>query len=60
MSILENVEVVYETFEGWQQPICDCKNYDSLPINAKKYIEFIEKFLSVPGRLKNLKFSLLN
>jgi adenylosuccinate synthase len=50
MDKLEKVEVVYETFEGWQQPICDCKDYNSLPLNAKKYIEFIEKFLNVPGR----------
>ncbi len=49
MDTLEKVEVVYETFEGWQQPICDCKDYDNLPTNAKKYIKFIEHFLHVPS-----------
>jgi adenylosuccinate synthase len=50
MNILEKVEVEYETFEGWKSSISDCKTFDSLPANAKKYIKFIEDFLQVPGK----------
>lgn len=51
MKILEKVEVEYVTFEGWKAPIKDCKTFDSLPENAKKYVQFIQDFLQVPGIL---------
>lgn len=49
MNVLANVEVVYESFEGWKTSISQCKTYESLPENAKKYIKFIENYLEVPG-----------
>ncbi|KAI5968763.1 ADE12 [Candida margitis] len=45
---LGNVEVVYETLPGWETDITKIKNYDDLPENAKKYLDFIEKYLQVP------------
>ncbi|CEP25133.1 unnamed protein product [Cyberlindnera jadinii] len=45
---LGKVEVVYETLPGWNQDITKIKSYDELPENAKKYLEFIEKFVEVP------------
>lgn len=45
LSILEQVEVVYETFPGWNTNITKCRSYDDLPANAKTYLSFIEKFL---------------
>ncbi|KAI0086251.1 Adenylosuccinate synthetase [Irpex rosettiformis] len=48
LGILEKVEVVYETFPGWQTPIAAIKTYAELPENTKKYIEFIEQYLGVP------------
>lgn len=50
MNVLEKVEVEYVSFEGWKQSISDCRNFESLPENAKKYIQFIETFLEVPVR----------
>jgi len=50
MKILENVEVEYKTFEGWNQPISDCRTFESLPDNAKAYVNFIQDFLNVPIR----------
>lgn len=50
MNVLANVEVVYESFEGWNTTISQCKTYESLPENAKKYIKFIETYLEVPVR----------
>lgn len=43
--MLSKVEVVYETLPGWQAPITSAKNFDDLPGNCKKYIEFIEQYL---------------
>ncbi|KAG9313294.1 Adenylosuccinate synthetase [Chiua virens] len=48
LEILSNVEVVYETLAGWQTPITSAKSYEDLPENGKKYVEFIERFLSTP------------
>ncbi len=48
MSILEQVEVEYKTFAGWMTPISGCRDFNSLPENAKIYIKFIEEFLNVP------------
>ncbi len=39
---------VYEVFEGWQEDITGCTDYEQLPDNAKRYINFIEDFLGVP------------
>jgi adenylosuccinate synthase len=45
---LGKVEVIYETLPGWNQDITKIASYDELPENAKKYLEFIEKFVDVP------------
>jgi adenylosuccinate synthase len=42
------VEVVYEELPGWEGSVADCKTYEELPVNAVKYIEFIERDLGVP------------
>lgn len=47
-EILENAKPVYETFPGWVEDITNCKQYKELPLNARKYIEAIEKELEVP------------
>jgi adenylosuccinate synthase len=48
MDVLAKVEVDYVTFEGWKTSISDCRTFESLPENAKKYLNFIETFLEVP------------
>lgn len=52
MHVLEKVEVEYLTFEGWMTNISECRTFESLPENARKYVKFIEEFLEVPGELK--------
>ena len=44
---LYNYEPVYEELEGWTEDITNARSYDELPVNAKKYIEFIEKHLGI-------------
>ncbi len=43
-----NLEPVYETLPGWSEDITQIKEYDKLPLNAQKYVEFIEKHLQTP------------
>lgn len=40
-------KVVYQEFDAWTEDISKIKTYDELPINCKKYIEFIENYLEV-------------
>jgi adenylosuccinate synthase len=51
MKILESVEVEYKTFSGWNTSISECRNFESLPENAKIYCKFIEDFLNVPSNI---------
>ena len=48
--MLENVEVVYETLPGWQRPTMGVKRFEDLPLNARKYVEWIEGFVGVPAK----------
>ena len=44
---LYNYEPIYEELEGWTEDITKARSYDELPMNAKKYIEFIENYLGI-------------
>ncbi|BAI81569.1 adenylosuccinate synthase [Deferribacter desulfuricans SSM1] len=54
VKILENCEPVYEEFPGWNEDITKVRNYDDLPENAKKYVEFIKSYLGVEYSLISL------
>ena len=45
---LKKAKPVYEYLPGWKTDIRGIKNYEDLPENCRKYIEFIEKELEVP------------
>ncbi|MGN0384242.1 MAG: adenylosuccinate synthase [Eubacterium sp.] len=45
---LAKAKPVYETLPGWKTDIRGITEYDKLPENCRKYIEFIEKELEVP------------
>ncbi len=38
---------VYTELPGWEEETEGCTNYDELPENCRKYIEFVEDFLGV-------------
>jgi len=42
-SSYERLEPVYKDFEGWQTDITLVKNTNELPVQLKRYIDFIEK-----------------
>ncbi|AOA64648.1 Adenylosuccinate synthetase [Komagataella phaffii CBS 7435] len=48
LHALGKVDVEYVTFPGWEEDITQIKNYEDLPANAKKYLEFIEEYVEVP------------
>ncbi|KAK5133183.1 hypothetical protein LTR08_008119 [Meristemomyces frigidus] len=47
LHILENMEVKYETLPGWKSETVGLRKYEDLPENARKYVEYIEKFVGV-------------
>ena len=47
-NMLKKAKPVYTYLPGWKCDIRGIKDYDKLPENCKKYIEFIEKELEVP------------
>ncbi len=49
--LLNKAKPVYTYLDGWKCDISGIKNYDELPENAKKYVEFIEKELGYPIKM---------
>jgi len=41
---LNRAKPVLEKFKGWKQSLKECRSYETLPENAKKYVEFIEAY----------------
>ena len=41
--LLKNAKPVIKYFKGWNSDISSIRNYEDLPLEAKEYIEFIEK-----------------
>lgn len=42
---------VYETLKGWTEDISGCETYESLPENARVYIERIEALVGIPVKV---------
>jgi adenylosuccinate synthase len=45
-SSLDGVKAIYEEMDGWES-VVGIRDYESLPVNAKKYIEKIEEITSI-------------
>jgi adenylosuccinate synthase len=41
------VEVKYTTLPGWNKSTYGTKTWFDLPVNARKYVEYIEEFVGV-------------
>ena len=46
--LLEKAKPVYKVLPGWKEDIRGIKNYEDLPENCRKYVEFIEKQIGFP------------
>lgn len=45
---LKRAKPIYEVLPGWKCDIRDIKKYEDLPVNCRKYIEFVEKEIGIP------------
>ena len=45
---LARAEAIYEMLPGWQEEITDVRDFKSLPENARRYVERIERLVEVP------------
>jgi adenylosuccinate synthase len=50
-DLSQPIEPVYEELPGWNENICGARNFDELPANLKKYIQFIEQHTGVPVKI---------
>jgi adenylosuccinate synthase len=50
-SDFHHAEPVWETLEGWSQPLDECTSVADLPSAARAYVEFVERELEVPIEL---------
>jgi adenylosuccinate synthase len=39
---------IYETLTGWDEDISHAKTFEELPVNARKYVEYLEKISGAP------------
>ena len=52
VDTMHDIEVEYVTFPGWRgRSTSECRTFNSLPHNARLYVQFVEQFLGVPGLL---------
>jgi adenylosuccinate synthase len=51
---IERAEPVYETFDGWDDDIRDVREFDALPVEAKRYLRRLEALLGVDVNLLSL------
>ncbi|GAB4339558.1 MAG: adenylosuccinate synthase [Calditrichia bacterium] len=51
VSALEECEPVYHQLPGWNSDTSEAREWDDLPANARRYIEFIESALDVPVKI---------
>ncbi len=47
-AVLRECKPIYSELNGWSEDISNVKTYDELPVNVKKFVEFIEKEVGVP------------
>lgn len=44
---LEMYNPIYQEVDGWDEDLTDINTFDELPLNAQKYIKFIEDYLGI-------------
>ena len=47
-SDFHHAKPIYEYLDGWKEDISNCKKFDELPINAQKYVKYLEKISGAP------------
>ena len=47
-SDFHHAKPIYEYLDGWKEDISDCKNFEDLPVNAQKYVKYLEEISGAP------------
>jgi adenylosuccinate synthase len=47
LDVFCSVKPIYEELPGWQEPISGIRSYKNLPVNARRYVEYLEKMIGV-------------
>jgi adenylosuccinate synthase len=42
------VEAVYEELPGWKESTIGVRAFDELPVNARRYLDYVQKAVDVP------------
>lgn len=48
LDAMDKVEIEYKTFKGWQTQTTGCKSFEELPVQAREYVEYIEREVGIP------------
>lgn len=51
LNVLGKCEPIYEELQGWTEDLSDCTTFESLPANARAYVERIEALTGVPVKI---------
>lgn len=51
LAVLEKCKPVYEELPGWQTPTCGIRNFNNMPVAAKKYVNRLEELVGCPTNL---------
>jgi adenylosuccinate synthase len=47
-SDFHHAKPIYEYLDGWKEDISNCKKFEELPINAQKYVKYLEVISGAP------------
>jgi len=47
LTVLDQVEPIYEEIPGWQEPTSHIRRYEELPLNARKYLERLSEVADI-------------
>lgn len=50
LTVLDQVEVVYESLPGWTENLSHCRSFADLPPNAQRYVLRCQELIGVPIR----------
>lgn len=48
LDAMEKLEIEYKTFPGWRTQTTGIKKFEDLPVQAREYVEYIEREVGVP------------
>ena len=47
-SDFHHAKPIYEYLDGWTEDISNCKKFEELPVNAQKYVKYLEQISGAP------------